>query len=154
MRSPRCWHRVPTLVVFDGVNEAMALHRWAIREEDGAAEYRRRLVKPCTRVGAAVLSLDHVVKDAEKRTRNALGSVHKGNGLTASLILLENAEPFGRGQRGRSQVFITKDRPGFLRRHGRPDPRVPGKTYMGELVVDDTRRSVPVPGDGLPRTEG
>lgn len=134
---------VPTLVIFDGVNEAMALHRWAIREEDGAAEYRRRLVKPCTRVGAAVLSLDHVVKDAERRTRNALGSIHKGNGLSGSLILLENAEPFGRGQRGRSHVFVTKDRPGFLRRHGKPDPKVPGKTFMGELVVDDTRRSVP-----------
>lgn len=134
---------VPTLVVFDGVNEAMALHRWAIREEDGAAEYRRRLVKPCTRVGAAVLSLDHVVKDAEKRTRNALGSIHKGNGLTGSLILLENAEPFGRSQRGRSHVFITKDRPGFLRRHGKPVSKVPGKTYMGELVVDDARQFVP-----------
>jgi hypothetical protein len=133
----------PTLVIFDGVNEAMALHRWAIREEHGAAEYRRRLVKPCTRVGAAVLSLDHVVKDAERRSRNALGSVHKGNGLSGSLILLENAEPFGPGQRGRSHVFITKDRPGFLRRHGRPVLKVPGKTFIGELVVDDTRQFVP-----------
>jgi hypothetical protein len=133
----------PTLVVFDGVNEAMALHRWGIREEDGAAEFRRRLVKPCTRAGAAVLSLDHVVKDPERRARTALGSIHKVNGLSGSLILLENVEPFGRGQRGRSRVFITKDRPGFLRRHGRPDPKLPGKTYMGELVVDDTRRFVP-----------
>ncbi|MDQ2880488.1 MAG: hypothetical protein M3Y48_04290 [Actinomycetota bacterium] len=135
---------VPTLVVFDGVNEAMALHRWAIREEDGAAEFRRRLVKPCTKAGAAVLSLDHVVKDTERRSRNALGSIHKGNGLSGSLILLENNEPFGRGQRGRSHVYITKDRPGFLRRHGRPDKRTPGKTYVGELVVDDTGEHGPI----------
>ena len=134
----------PSLVVFDGVNEAMALHRWAIREEDGAAEFRRRLVKPCTRVGAAVLSLDHVVKDAERRARTALGSVHKVNGLSGALILLENAEPFGRGQRGRSHVHVMKDRPGFLRRHGQPDPKVPGKTFMGEFIIDDTRRFVPV----------
>lgn len=40
-------------------------------------------------------------------------------------------------------MFITKDRPGFLRRHGKPVPKVPGKTFMGELVVDDTHRSVP-----------
>jgi hypothetical protein len=131
---------IPSLVVLDGANEAMALHRWAIREEAGAAEYRRRLVKPCTRIGAAVLSLDHVVKDAERRARTALGSVHKVNGLSGALIVLDNAEPFGRGQRGRSHVHILKDRPGFLRRHGRPDPKVPGKTYVGELVVDDTRR--------------
>ncbi|MBV9651691.1 MAG: hypothetical protein JO296_16360 [Pseudonocardiales bacterium] len=134
---------IPSLVVFDGVNEAMALHRWAIREEDGAAEFRRRLVKPCTRVGAAVLSLDHVVKDADRRARTALGSVHKVNGISGALILLDNAEPFGRAARGRSHVHILKDRPGFLRRHGQPDPKMPGKTFLGEFIIDDTRRFVP-----------
>lgn len=133
----------PTLVILDGVNEAMSLHNLGVREEDGAAGFRRRLVKPWTRVGAAVLSADHVVKDRERRDRGPLGSVHKGNGLSGSLIMLENAEPFGRGQRGRSHVYVTKDRPGHLRREGRPVPKVPGKTFMGELVVDDTRMFKP-----------
>jgi hypothetical protein len=131
----------PTLVILDGVNEAMSMHGQAIREEDGAAEFRRRLVKPCTKVGAATLSLDHVVKDREGRGRYALGSVHKGNALSGSLIVLENAEPFGRKMKGRSHVFVTKDRPGHLRRHGRPT-KTPGKTFLGELIVDDTRRWV------------
>jgi hypothetical protein len=39
--------------------------------------------------------------------------------------------------RGRSHVYVTKDRPGHLRRHGRVG-KTPGKTYIGELVVDDT----------------
>lgn len=129
----------PSLVVIDGVNEAMALHGLAIREEDGAAQFRRRLVKPCTAVGAATLACDHVVKDRERRGRDALGSIHKGNALSGAMLMLENAEPFGRGHRGRSHVFVTKDRPGHLRRHGRADPRTPGKTFLGELVVDDTR---------------
>jgi hypothetical protein len=133
----------PALVCFDGVNEAMSLHGQKIREEDGAAAFRRLLVKPCTRVGAATLSADHVVKDREKRDRGPIGTVHKGNGLSGSLILLENAEPFGRGQRGRSHLFVTKDRPGHLRRNGRPDGKTPGKTFMGELVVDDTLLSGP-----------
>lgn len=133
---------VPTLVVLDGVNEAMALHGQAIREEDGAADFRRRLVKPCTAVGAATLGADHVVKDRERRDLGPLGSVHKGNGLSGSLILLENAEPFGRGARGRSHVFVTKDRPGHLRRAGKAT-KVPGKTLIGELVVDDTRLQHP-----------
>jgi hypothetical protein len=128
----------PSLVIFDGVNEAMSLHRWGIREEDGAAQFRAHLVKPCTRAGAATLSCDHVVKDVERRGRNAIGSIHKGNGLSGSLILLENAEPFGRLARGRSHVFITKDRPGHLRQHGRIS-KTPGKTFMGELVVDDSQ---------------
>lgn len=130
---------VPSLVILDGINEAMSLHRLAIREEDGAAEFRRRIVKPFTRAGAAVLGADHVVKDREKRDRGPLGSIHKGNALSGTLIMLENAEPFGRGQKGRSHVFVTKDRPGVLRRHGRADRRIPGKTFMGEMVVDDTR---------------
>lgn len=129
---------VPSLVVLDGVNEAMSLHRQAIREEDGAAAFRRRLVKPCTAAGAAVLSADHVGKDPEKRNMGPLGSIHKGNGLTGALIMLENVETFGRGRRGRSRVFVLKDRPGHLRRNGKPT-KVPRKTYMGELVVDDER---------------
>jgi hypothetical protein len=127
----------PSLVVLDGVNEAMSLHTMGIRDEDGVATFRRRLVKPFTAAGASVLGADHVVKDQEKRGRSPLGSIHKGNGLTGSLILLENADPFGRGERGRSHVFITKDRPGYLRRHGKPAGKVAGKTFMGELVVDD-----------------
>lgn len=128
----------PSLVLLDGVNEGMALHEQRIREEDGAAAFRRRLVKPCTAAGAAVLSADHVVKDREKRDRYGLGSIHKGNALTGALIVLENVEPFGRGRKGCSHVFVTKDRPGHLRRHGKPT-KLPGKTYMGSLVVDDER---------------
>jgi hypothetical protein len=132
----------PRLVILDGVNEAMSLHKWGIRDEDGAAAFRRALVKPFTQAGAATLQADHVAKNVEQRGRTAIGSVHKVNGLSGSLILLEPADPFGRGQRGRSRLFITKDRPGFLRRHGNPS-KEPGKTYMGEFVVDDTQSYSP-----------
>jgi hypothetical protein len=131
----------PSLVVLGGVNEAMSLHRLNPREEDAVAVFRHRLVKPCTAAGAAVLACDHVVKDRDRRGRDAMGSVHKGNGLTGSLILLENVAPYGRGERGCSHVYVTKDRPGHLRRHGRPS-KMPGKTYIGSLIVDDTRTTV------------
>lgn len=133
--------RAPSLVIFDGVNEGMSLHRAEIRDEDGAATFRRRLVKPFTRAGIAVLSADHVVKDREKRDRYALGSVHKANALTGAQINLEGAEAFGRDRRGASHVFVTKDRPGHLRQHGEPT-RDPGRQYLGTLVVDDTRERV------------
>lgn len=134
---------VPSLSILDGVNEGMSLHGHGVREEEGVATFRRRLVKPFTRAGTAVLACDHVVKDSERRGRNALGSIHKGNALSGSLILLENEDPFGRGERGCSHVYVTKDRPGHLRRHGRPDRKVPGKTYMGALVVDDRQLRTP-----------
>lgn len=135
-RMARLLDPVPSLVVLDGVNEGMALHGQGIRDEDGAAAFRKLLIKPFITAGAATLSADHVVKDEERRGRYALGSIHKGNALSGALILLENVEPFGRGQRGCSRVFVTKDRPGHLRRNGK-GTKTSGKTYMGDLVVDD-----------------
>jgi hypothetical protein len=132
----------PSLVVLDGVNEAMSLHRLNPHDADAVATFRHRIVKPCTAVGAAVAAADHVVKDRDRRGRDAMGSIHKGNGLTGSLILLENAAPFGRGERGVSYVYVTKDRPGHLRRHGQPG-KLPGKTWMGSLIVDDTHTHAP-----------
>ncbi|WP_428900727.1 hypothetical protein [Mycobacterium sp. Lab-001] len=127
----------PSLVVHDGVNEAMALHGAEIKDVGGAAEFKRRLVKPFLAVGAASLACDHLPMGADGSRRDAYGSVHKGNALDGARIMLENVEPFGRGMRGRSHVFITKDRPGHIRACGKPT-RTPGKTFMGTLVVDDT----------------
>ena len=47
--------------------------------------------------------------------------MHKGNALNGARIQLENTEPFGRDMRGVSHVFVTKDRPGYLRTKGRAD---------------------------------
>lgn len=132
----------PSLVVHDGVNEAMALHGDDIMAADGAANFRRNLVMPCTRIGAAVMCCDHVTKDRDKRGRDAYGSVHKGNALDGARILLENDTPFGRGMRGSSMVFVTKDRPGHLRAYGRAT-KTPGKTFMGVLVVDGSKTFEP-----------
>ncbi len=138
-RIAKLAERRPSLVVLDGQNEGMILHGQEIREEGGAGEFRNLLIKPWTAVGAAVLACDHVTKDKENRGRYALGSIHKGNALNGSLIVLENAEPFGRGERGASRVYVVKDRPGHIRRHGQKT-KTPGKTYLGMLTVDDTRR--------------
>lgn len=138
-RIARLAERRPTLVVLDGQNEGMILHGQEIREEGGAGEFRNLLIKPWTAVGAAVLACDHVTKDKENRGRYALGSIHKGNALNGALIVLENAEPFGRGERGMSRVYVVKDRPGHIRRHGQKT-KTPGKTYLGMMTVDDTRQ--------------
>lgn len=123
----------PTLVILDGVNEAMGMHRWKINDPDGYAEFRRALIKPFTAIGAATLAADHVVKDQDKRGRTALGSIHKVNALSGVAISLETADPFGRGQTGRSHVYVLKDRPGYLRRHGQSD-KLAGKTYIGTMI--------------------
>jgi hypothetical protein len=132
----------PRLVILDGVNEGMVLHGHKINDPDGAAHFRRLLIKPFTAVGATVLAADHVVKNRENQGRDAFGSVHKGNAIDGCRIMLENVHEFGRGMKGKSRVFVTKDRPGFLRSHGQRS-NIPGKTYMGDLVVDDTQEKSP-----------
>lgn len=128
----------PRLVIHDGVNEAMALHGDEIKAVEGAAAFRRRLILPCLRAGAATLACDHLPMVRDGSRRDAYGSVHKGNALNGARIVLENAAPFGRRLRGVSYVFVTKDRPGHLRAHGRPT-KTPGKTFLGTLVVDDSQ---------------
>ena len=133
----------PALVVHDGVNEAMAMMGAEIKDADGASEFRRRLVTPFLKVGAATIACDHLPMNAAPGRRDAYGSVHKGNALNGARIQLENTEPFGRGMRGVSHVFVTKDRPGYLRTKGRAD-KTPGKTYMGTLVVDNKDTFMPL----------
>ncbi|WP_293049261.1 toprim domain-containing protein [Mycobacterium sp.] len=130
----------PTLVVLDGVNEAMALHGAEIKAAEGASEFRRRLVTPFLRAGAAVLSCDHLPMGTDHTRRDAYGTVHKGNAIDGARFVLVNKEPFGRGMRGMSHVYLTKDRPGALRIHGR-QTGVPGKSYFGALSIDATGNS-------------
>lgn len=127
----------PVLVIHDGVNEAMSLHGDDIMSADGAATFRRTLIVPCLRAGAATVACDHLPRANEGRAKDAYGSVHKGNAIDGARFVIEKSQPFGRGLRGVSQVFVTKDRPGQLRRHGKPS-QVPGKTFFGTIVVDDS----------------
>lgn len=133
-----CAERVPALVVLDGQNEAMALHAQKIYDPDGAAEFRRRLVKPWTRHGASVACADHVVKDPNQNGSGyALGSVHKLNGLSGAGFLVENREAFGEGMKGNSGIYVVKDRPGQLRKAGK-STNVARKFHVAEMVIDDT----------------
>ncbi len=134
---------VPTLVVHDGVNEAMSLHGDEIKDPSGASSFRRRLVLPFLRVGAASIACDHTAMSHDATRRDAIGSVHKGNALDGARFLLQNTAPFGRTMRGVSHVFVTKDRPGWLRARGRPS-NTPGKTLIGTLVVDDSDPFTPL----------
>ena len=108
----------PTLVVIDGVTEAMTMHGLDLRDNADAAKFGRMLVRPIARTGAAAVALDHVAKDRDRQGGYALGAVHKLNGADVAYVL-DNRDPFGIGLTGRSRIMIRKDRPGELRRHGR-----------------------------------
>lgn len=123
----------PTLVIIDGVTESMVMHGLNPLDNKEIAEFGRLLPRLIASTGAAVVCLDHVVKDREGRGRYSLGGVHKLNGLDGAAFVLENRQPFGIGITGRSTIRIAKDRPGQLRRHALPHGS--GLHWFGDIVL-------------------
>lgn len=145
----------PTLVVLDGITEAMVLHGMNPLDNADVARFGRMLPRRIADRGPAVISLDHVVKDKDGRGRYALGGVHKLNALDGVGFILENRQPFGIGLTGRSTVKISKDRPGQLRRVALPTSG--GLHWYADLVLDsrsDHSATITIepPGDAQPRT--
>lgn len=135
---------MPTLVVIDGVTEAMALHGLELKDNTDVAKFGKLLPNGFAAAGAAVVMLDHVVKDREGRGRYALGGAHKLNGLNGAAYVLENRTPFGVGITGKSTVYIAKDRPAQLRKHALrardglhwfADLELASVTYNGETLL-------------------
>lgn len=124
----------PTLVILDGITEAMTMHGLEIKDNGDAARFGKMLPRWIAERGPASVACDHVTKDREGRGRYAIGAVHKLNGLNGAAYLLENRSPFGIGLTGRSTVKIAKDRPGQLRRNGLPSSG--GMHWYGDLVLD------------------
>ena len=127
--------KAPTLVVHDGMNEAMTMHGAMTKEVEGAALFRQRLLVPFLRINAATPTCDHFPLAHDAGRVEAYGSVHKGNAMGGPRFALENVETFGRGMRGRSSLYVTKDRFGFLWKHGRPT-KVSNKRFLGSMVID------------------
>lgn len=124
----------PTLAILDGITEAMVMHGLNPLDNADAATFSKLLPRRLATAGAAVVSLDHVVKASEARGRYALGAVHKLNGLDGAQYVLENRAPFGIGLVGKSAIRIAKDRPGQLRRHALGAGQ--GLHWFGDLVLD------------------
>lgn len=124
-----------SLVVIDGVTEAMTVHGLNPLDNKDVATFGRLLPRPATacKPTPAVVLLDHVVKDRENRGRYALGGVHKLNGLDGAAYVIESRTPIGVGLTGTSTVRIAKDRPGQLRRHGLRSSD--GMSWFADLVV-------------------
>lgn len=122
------------LVVLDGVTEALALHgRSSVSDTDVAAFYDL-LPRWLSRLGPAVLLLDHVVKDREQRGGWATGSQHKLAAVDGAAFILEPVHPFGVGMRGSSRLYVAKDRLGQVRPQAAPSAG--GAYWLGDLVLD------------------
>lgn len=130
----------PTLAVLDGVTEAMTMHNMELKDNTDVARFGQLLPRWIADRGPASAALDHVVKDRENRGRYAIGGVHKLNGLNGAAYVLENRKPAVIGGTGRSTVYVSKDRPGQLRRHALPARE--GSYWFGDLVMTSESEDV------------
>lgn len=125
----------PTLAVADGVTEGMSMFGLELKDNTDIAKFGQHLLRPFIKLGAAAVTLDHVVKSGENRGRYALGGVHKLNGLSGVMYIVEPIDPFGIGVTGRSRIRIAKDRPAQIRRHALPGKRGDMHWYA-DLIVE------------------
>jgi hypothetical protein len=107
-------HR-PSLVVIDGVTEALDLEGLDSGNDTSIARFRKRLSRPCAALGAVVLEIDHPVKKAKKSDRGPSGSGHKIQGIEGAVYSVTAGREFAEGCPGSSCLTITKDRPGRVR---------------------------------------
>jgi hypothetical protein len=123
----------PSLVIIDGVTEAMTLEGFSLTDNQDAAEFFKNVPTKMARLGPAVLLLDHEVKRARDSGRYALGAGHKLAAISGAAFKLRLRAPFAVGSNGASTLVIVKDRPGLLRR--REISRDGGDAVLGYLRV-------------------
>jgi hypothetical protein len=102
----------PDLVIIDGVGEALA--RDGLRENE-AADYMSwvdRVVRPIARTGAAVVLIDHVVKNKDDQGRWARGTGAKLASVDGASYQIKVVTPFSRSRPGKVKIVAAKDRPG------------------------------------------
>lgn len=103
-----------TLAVLDGVTEAMTLHGLDLSANPDVAQFYALLPRWIADRGPAVVLIDHVIKDDDKRGKWSIGGQHKLAGLDGAAYQVKAIEPFGRGKRGTAVVTVAKDRPGYI----------------------------------------
>lgn len=131
------------LGVIDGVTEAAAVFGVASKDNDEITAWNRSFARPLAhRTGAAVIQVDHVVKDSESRGRFAIGAQAKMSGLDGASYTVEVKEPLGRGLRGVVVLRAAKDRPGAIRPHCGPFRASDRTQEAARVVVDSTVEGV------------
>jgi hypothetical protein len=114
-----------SLVIIDGVTEAMTMHGLDLSSNPDVAQWLEMLPRRIANTGAAVLQVDHVVKDSEARGRYAIGGQHKLAGIVGSYTMLVG-KPWSPntldretglwrpGKGGLGKVVVAKDRHGAV----------------------------------------
>ncbi len=103
----------PNLVILDGFNEALTLLGLEPLSNSDVTKFAQILLRRITATGAGLITIDHLGKTAAGR--GALGAQAKRAIVDGCTLRVEAIQAFGRGQTGRLQLGVDKDRPGHVR---------------------------------------
>jgi len=108
----------PDIVILNGIQAAYALFGWDLNDPDSTRRFRKEIVRPLLDAGLTVIETDHVSKDASNRrngTRYASGGMAKLNWVSGAAYMIRAVTPIVRGSNGKSELILTKDRPGGVK---------------------------------------
>jgi hypothetical protein len=107
------------LAVIDGVTEALALSGLTgdnlTNSNDAITKWSKMLPRRIAQeTGAAVVQIDHVTKSKDNRGGYAIGGQAKRSAVTAATYIIVSREKFGRGHSGSFDLYLSKDREGYV----------------------------------------
>lgn len=131
------------LVVIDGVEAALSLYAADSNSSTDVWAWQRALpMELAESSGAAVVLIDHVVKNKDARGRFAVGSQAKLGAITGVTYLIEPISQIGKGLEGEVKILLAKDRLGDLRQHCIPERE--NLSRITTVNIDSTRPDGPI----------
>lgn len=138
----RVLNRSYAVAAIDAMSGALGLFGLKSKDDDDITTFYRGLpAQIVNRTGAAVVVVDHVVKDKDTRGRWPSGSERKVSALTGAALSIRRKEAFGVGMRGSAEIWIAKDRAGGLRGLAGAQDR-DGMQQIGTLIIDSSSPAV------------
>jgi hypothetical protein len=110
----------PTVVVIDGVSEAMTEEGLDPISNSHVAEWFRIAPRRFEKIGACVVMVDHTAKSHGEGPPTEIGAQHKRAGISGASFLVDAAKRPGRAVlgvpvEGLLRLRLAKDRAGYLR---------------------------------------
>jgi AAA domain len=128
----------PDVVVLDSLGEVIPLFRGNSNNSDDFTMVHSDVIKPLTRVGAALLAVDHLPKNADAASRGPIGTQAKTRAVGGLAVKVSVTEAFCPGRGGAAKLELFKDRHGGVRKQ-LPDNDHDHRPVIGtfKLVEDD-----------------
>lgn len=107
----------PAAAAVDSIGELLPMLKLSSNSPDDFTVAHTLVLKPLAMVGAAVLAIDHLPKNAENRANGPTGTAAKRRAIGGVSIRVTVNEQFTPGRGGSAWLAVNKDRHGGLRQH-------------------------------------